>query len=652
MGGICGITGENNNRRIEAMVSAMSHRGPDDSGTFRDNGIALGAVRRVIVGSTPACHQPMSNTDGSVRIVYDGETYNFQEERDILRKKGHSFHSESDTEVVLKMYEQYGDDFLLRMRGIFALAIHDKRRGPGRERLLLARDQMGIKPLLHARVSSTLIFASEMKSMLASGLIRREFDPEALRLLLTHGSITQPKTAVSGVSMLLPGHRLIVESGTQRLERFWRLGTDRVPGLRNRPYEELVRIVKETLEESVRLRMIGDLPVGAFLSGGVDSALMVAVMSRVSGTQIKTFSVGFEKEGAHIDETDDACRMAKFLGADHTRIEVTGQMVRDRITHIASALDQPSVDGANSYFAAMGASKTVTVAFNGTGGDELFAGYPWFMNMAAACRKDMHNRWISGVKKTVSVAAQHKIFNPLLQGRFGHILEKLRASSGFVSRYARQYQIFGASGTFEMLAPEILRSSRAGREPAHDMAPADELPLGSPIERVSALCLRSYTQNQLLRDTDAAYMAHSLGARVPFLDHVLVDMALSLPDDAKLSPDTTMTGSDGESYGATGAKRILIDAAHRLLPEGMALRQKRGFGMPFDNWLKGALRDVVDDTLSPASVNKRGYFNAREVLTVRDNFRMGKTNWVYPWLLVITELWCRKVLDKYEAYPH
>jgi len=646
MCGICGVLGSSSRSSIEAMVSAMYHRGPDDSGIFQEDGIALGMARLAIIDITSKAHQPMSNANGSTWIVYNGETYNFREEREILIKKGYSFKSTSDTEVVLKMYEEYGDDFLLRMRGMFALAIYDKRRGSGKERLLLARDHLGIKPLLYARVGSKFLFSSEMKSMLASGLIEKEFDPEALRLLLTYGSITQPMTAVSGVKMLMPGHRLIIESGTEGIERFWQLGLDRISDLRQEPYEEQVRMVKASLEESVRMQMVSDVPVGAFLSGGVDSSLLVALMSRISGATVKTFSVGFEQEGVHIDETDDAERVAKFIGTDHTRVVVTGKDVRERITHFAAALDQPSVDGLNSYFVSLPARQAVTVAISGTGGDELFAGYPWFMNMVAVCHQDNKNWWRSAGKKIISDVAQLEIFNPLSQGRFGDILERVRISSGFVSRYARQYIIFGVNGTSRILAPEIKALSRIGREPAHDMTFADELPFGSPIERGLALCLRGYTQNQLLRDIDAVSLATSLEVRVPILDPVIADVAFSLPDSAKLGDITCVSNLNRATYRETGAKRVLIDAGRDLLPEGMDLQQKRGFGMPFDSWLKGSLRDVLDDTLSIESVRKRGFFDVKEVQALRNSFLEGNKSWVFPWLLIVTELWCREVLDR------
>lgn len=645
MCGICGIIGSSFQQNIEAMLSAMHHRGPDDSGIFRENSVTVGMTRLAILDVSPTGHQPMSNPDGTVWIVYNGETYNFQTEREILRGKGYTFSSSSDTEVVLRMYEHYGDDFLLRMRGMFALAIYDKRRGLGQERLVLARDHLGIKPLLYAKTQSGLVFASEMKSMLASGLIAGKIDPEAVRQLLTYGSVIQPKTIIDGICMLLPGHRMILEQGREKTERYWSLGINRYPDLREKTHEELVDYVRSALQECVSLQMVSDVPIGAFLSGGIDSSLLVALISKISGHKVKTFSVGFEAEGSRIDETDDAARIAGYIGTDHHRVVVTGQDVRDNILHIATALDQPSVDGVNSYFVSLAAGRDVTVAISGTGGDELFAGYPWFSHMELVSNLDKRHPAKTSIKRILAGIARHDSFNQLLFGHYGHVIERLRGCSGFVPRYIRQYQIFGVMGAARTLAPDIKPLTKIGCEPAYDIALADELPNGLPVERVSALCLRGYTQNQLLRDIDAVSMAHSLEVRVPFLDPVIADIALSLPASSKIGNQLGLSNHHEATYRESGRKRILIDIAKDLLPEDMDAQQKRGFGMPFDSWLKGSLREILEDTLSDLTVRNRGLFDERETRILKQNFLGGQCSWALPWLLMITELWCREVLE-------
>lgn len=645
MCGIAGIVGSVPPDSISKMVTAMHHRGPDDSGVFTEDGIALGMARLAIIDISRKGHQPMSNPNGSIWIVYNGEAYNFREERDILIKKGYQFNSGTDTEVVLRMYEAYGDDFLLRIRGIFGLAIYDKRRGKGRERLLLARDPLGVKPLLYVETASGFVFGSEMKAILSSGLVEKRFDPEALRMLISYGSIAQPLTAVKGVRMLMPGHRMIIESGKERTERYWSLGRDRIGGLRGKTCEDQVDYIRSALEETVRLQMVGDVPIGAFLSGGVDSSLLVALFSSMSNSKAMTFSVGFEQEGVDIDESDDAERIAEFIGTKHSKVIVTGQDVRDRINHIAYSLDQPSVDGVNSYFVSMAAGESVTVAISGTGGDELFAGYPWFINMAASHTGMQRKTPVSWIKKLASGMARSDVFNCCASGRFGKRLERMRSNGDFLAQYARQYQLFGAKGAEKILSPDIKQFAHMGRDPSRDIVSADELVSDSSIERVTALCLRGYTQDQLLRDIDSVSMAHSLEVRVPFLDHVFVDAALSLPDRTKLGDVSTIKNAVDANYRETGAKKILIDIGHDMLPEGMDLQKKRGFGMPFDAWLNGPLKDVMDDTLSEKTVIDRGLFNVKEVGSVRERFYTGNSTWVFPWLLMITELWCREVLD-------
>jgi asparagine synthase (glutamine-hydrolysing) len=647
MCGICGILGPISSDTISRMVSAIHHRGPDDRGIYQDQSISLGMSRLAIIDISPAGHQPMANPDKTIWIIYNGEVYNFLEERRALEAKGFHFQSTSDTEVVLRMYEYYGEDFLSRLRGMFALAIYDKRPGIGHEKLLLARDQVGIKPLMYAEVGGRFLFGSEMKALLASGLIQPEIDPESLRLLLTYGSVYQPRTMLRGVYMLLPAHKMVVQNGSRRVERYWTLGLDRCTEMRNLPYDELVDAVGEKLAESVRLQMVSDVPLGAFLSGGVDSSFLVGLMTRAAGRRIKTFSVGFGDEGAAIDETNDAERTARFLGSDHTRVVVTGEEVRKRIEHIAWGLDQPSVDGVNSYFVSLAARQSVTVSISGTGGDEVFTGYPWFTAMAWYQDDAARQPFRTAAKHWIASIADRPIFDSLMFKRSGPGLFAVRNRGGFVTRYANNYQIFGVLGAANIIAPDLKSGSGIGRAVSQDLRHIDELPHGEAIERVSALCLRGYTGNQLLRDIDATSMAHSLEVRVPYLDVPLIDLALSLPVSAKLGQVPRNLNPYTISYRESGSKKVLVDAGKRagMLPEGIDQQPKRGFGMPFGAWLNHSLRSVLDDTLSPTVVRQRGLFSPQAVEEVRQSFIDGKSYWSYPWLLMMVELWCRQVLD-------
>jgi asparagine synthase (glutamine-hydrolysing) len=647
MCGICGVWKGEGRDAVRAMLGAMHHRGPDDSGVLEDDNVVLGMTRLAILDTSSGGHQPMLTPNGQIAIVYNGELYNFRDERSLLEQHGYDFRSNCDTEVVLHMYEHYGDDFLLRMRGMFALAVYDKRQGPGRERLLLARDQMGIKPLLYALAGRRIVFGSEMKAMLASGLVEREVDPVSLRMLLAHGSVYQPRTMLRGVQMLLPAHRLIMEGDREpRVERYWSLGLDRHPGLRARSYEEQVEELTVVLEESVRLQMVSDVPIGAFLSGGLDSSLLVALMiEQVGGNRLKTFSVGFEAEGSAIDETDEADRTARFLGTDHTRVLVTGEDVRDRIGNIARALDQPSVDGVNSYFVSLAARQAVTVAISGTGGDELFAGYPWFGLMLLDEVSRRKGTWKSFAESLLASVAKFPVFDPILERRGGELLCFARSRVGFLPRYNSTYQVFGTGGAARVLSLD-LRGSAGSRQPAHnDLDAVDELPGGSVLERVTGLCLRGYTTNQLLRDIDAVSMAHSLEVRVPYLDPVVADAALSLPNSAKLATPPNARFGAG-SYRQSGIKRILQDIARPRLPEGFDMLTKRGFGMPFARWLNGPLNEVLQDSLSEERVRRRGLLDPSAVAAVKLKFTAGSQDWLRPWLLMMLELWHQEVLDR------
>ena len=643
MCGICGFTGPRADDALHAMVRALHHRGPDDRGVWVSDSASLGMARLAVLDLTAAGHQPMATDDGAIHIVYNGEVYNFAAERRTLEAMGVRFRSTSDTEVVLRLYERYGDDFVVRLRGMFALGIWDRRRGPGHERLLLARDHLGIKPLLYSEAAGRLVFASELKALLASGLVMPAIDPAALRMLLTYGSVVQPRTMLRDVHALLPGHRLIVERGHTRTERFWSLGLDRLAGLRTRSYADQVDAVAEVLEQSARLQLVSDVPLGAFLSGGVDSSILVAVMTKALGTRVKTFSVGFSDEGSALDETADAERMARHLGTDHTTSIVTGVDVRDRIAAIAASLDQPSVDGVNSYFVSRAARRDVTVAVSGTGGDELFAGYPWFITMAQQSEQWAREPWGALAGAMVAAAASHHAFDPLLRRPGGGRVHRLRRH-GFVGAYGETYQIFGPVGAARLLAPHVAPDAGAGTPPERDLARLDELANGSAIERVTGLAIRGYLANQLLRDIDAVSMAHSLEVRVPYLDPVVVDTALSLPDAAKLG-DVRNANAYGQTYRDTGAKRVLIDVGRRWLPPDFDMQPKRGFAMPFDAWLRGALRDVLDDTVDARNAKRRGLLEPAGVERVRDRFDHGETSWPEPWLLMMLELWCREVLD-------
>ncbi len=642
MCGICGVWGEPDSDVVRAMVGAMVHRGPDDRGSFADHRIGLGMTRLAVLDPSPAGRQPMSNEDGGVWLVYNGEVSNFIEQRSRLRALGHRFRSTSDTEVVLRLYEQHGDDCVQQLRGMFAFAIYDRRLGKGRERLVLARDHFGIKPLLMARHNGRLLFASELKALLAAG-VPATVDPESLRLLLATGSVPQPRTLIAGVRALLPAHRLVADgAGVVRSEPYWRLATDRRPELCFAPYETQREAVAAAVDESLRLQLSSDVPLGAFLSGGVDSALLVALMTRHAAGRVHTFSVGFAAEGAAIDESSDAEQTARHLGTEHHHVVVTGQEVADDIGRFVRGLDQPSVDGLNSYFISKAARRGVTVAVSGTGGDELFAGYPWFASTVLEEALKARRPVRSTLRRLAGAIASAGLFDLLAGTAAADRIERLRRGSDLSARFPARTALLGAAAAHRMLAPDF----RAGGRALHFANGCFDDPTGgTSLQRATVLTLRGYTANQLLRDIDATSMAHSLEVRVPLLDRVVADLALSLPDEAKLGSADVLARHVGGSYRQTGAKRILIDAFRHLLPERIDEQCKRGFALPVDAWLRGPLAEPLADCLSASAVRGRGLLDPEPVALLRERFARGETPWTAPWLLMVLELWCREMID-------
>lgn len=644
MCGICGIIGKPEEQAIKKMLGAMVHRGPDDEGMYSDQFLSIGMRRLAIIDLSARAHQPMANRDQTLWIVYNGEMYNYQSERNILINKGFAFVSDSDTEVVIKMYEYYGDSFLERMEGMFGLCIYDKRKGAGRERILLARDHLGIKPLLYSISPEKLIFSSEIKPLIASGHIPVNLDTEAIALLTIYGSIPQPYTILQGVKMLMPGHMLIYEEKEATIKQFWKLGLNRLPGLQSKNYTEQLGDFRDLLFETVKKHMVADVPVGAFLSGGLDSSLLVAIMKKIGG-KVVTFSVGYQQEGKNIDETDDALRLAKWIGTEHHRVEVSGEMLRNKLDHIIFSLDQPGYDGVNSYFVSMAARQSATVAISGTGGDEFFAGYPWFLNLHHSFQGRYWKNPYS-ILALLPKAIGKFAHIPALQSKAGKYYEYAGEWNNLIFRYMTYTSLFEASGAAKILMSGIIDQAKQHFNMGSPVFPFTDFSGGTILERISGLTMSVYCQNQLLRDIDAVSMAHSLEVRVPFISPEIADFALSLPDSAKINPGIRINKNQALSYSQTGIKKMLLDAGRELLPEDLGRQVKRGFAMPFDWWLKTSLKDVVDDVFSEKSIKNRDIYQVKAMKQIHSGFLQGKIPWTKIWLPVVLELWCRKFIDK------
>ncbi len=614
-----------------ALDVALRHRGPDGAGRFVDRAAALYHTRLSIIDLSDAATQPMTDETGQVVIVYNGEIYNFQELRERLIARGHRFQSHSDTEVVLRLYIEHGEGFVRHLRGMFAFAIYDKRGGPGREALILARDPFGIKPLLYAETAEGgVVFASELKTMLASGKVAREVDPVALRDLLTVGSVYQPRTLLRGVRALLPG-RIAVYQGRRRRETvYWKFGAGRVSGLADATDAEAAAAVDGALSDSVRRQLVADVPICCFLSGGIDSALTTAIMARHHNSQVCTYSVGFDGPRSPLDETADAAVVAQHLETDHHEVLIRDRDVAELMGRLGSTLDQPSIDGVNSYFVSRAVARDYKVALSGTGGDELFAGYPWF-NAASAYQPPtgsalawLGRRLLPWPQEDNSLAAKW-------------------AFSDVAGYFNRQHQIFGLGGAARAMAPHLRADARGWRDSYLDIDSRDTVRDNGILNRCSALCLAGYTSNQLLRDIDATSMSCGIEVRVPFLDPVVADVAMSLPERHKAG--AADRAAPAGSYAASGIKKVLLDVGQRYLPADFATRPKRGFNMPVADWLRGPLRELAAETLDEARVERAGLLDPKFAGDVRADFEAGRATGSNLWLLLVTSLWKEQVLD-------
>ncbi len=620
---MCGIWGAVNvgDREIaERAVAAICHRGPDGHGIYAGGGpvpVLLGNTRLAIIDLSDAGRQPMSTADGRYWIVYNGEVYNYQALRQELIEAGHHFRSQSDTEVILHAYVEWGEHCLDRLRGMFAFAVWDAHE----HKLFAARDRLGVKPLYIAELGGgRLMFGSELKALLATGLITPRLNYPALHHYLSFYAVPSPYTMLEGVEALPPGHCLTFERGELRIRQYWYLPPAE-PLAADR--HEIVAELRRLLEESIRLRMIADVPVGAFLSGGVDSSAVVALMTRASGERLRTFSVGFGAEGEGIDERSAARVMAQHYGTEHTEVVVTGRDVREQLPAIIRAMDQPSGDGINTYLVSQAAAQHVKVALSGLGGDELFAGYPQFKLFRRMDRA-------RGVWKRLPDAVQNVARRSARQIASGE--RALTWLDGdLLARYERVRVLFGEAQKQALYTPETMLAMAAPERSLDYLArfvhPAEQ---GS-IAQLTRLEISNYMAHTLLRDTDAMSMAHSLEVRVPLIDHKLVEFAVRIPPELKLN--------NGQS------KWVFAEALRDVLPAEVLKRPKRGFEMPVAAWMRGDLRDVLEDVFSPESISRRGLFEVEAARGVYRDFLAGEGPYMRAWSLAVLELWLREFVD-------
>lgn len=599
--------------RVQRMVAALRRRGPDDAGVWEEatRPVVLGHARLSIIDLSSAGHQPMSLPDGSLTIVFNGEIYNYRELRRELEAGGAKFVSHSDTEVLLWGWKLWGQATPSRLRGMFAFAMWDRASAT----LTLVRDRMGIKPLLWSRGSGGWVFGSSLTSLFASEQVPCVMNEQGFFDLFSLGSVFQPGTIIRDVYSLAPGTMMVVrESGACQAHEYWRLERDaaQVQALGRMPYEEHVRLTRQMLEEACRYHLIADVPVGSFLSGGVDSTTITALMARHARHPIKSFSIGFENGADIQNELGDAKVAAHHIGCDHTEVVLTGADVAGAFDDFIDVIDQPSADGLNTYWVSKVARQQVKVTLSGLGGDELFAGYDFFgwfdaaaagqkptlLDRALACGYALypHTRWtLRGYLKTASPLERLAIVRRLLSDR----------------------ALQGA------LAPELGRAFEAG----HVQRYIAGLGIGDPdlIAQTTRYECKNYLLNTLLRDADALSMGYGLEVRPILLDHPLVEYALALPAASK------------RRCGI--AKAVLKDAAKDLLPGDFFCRRKTGFTLPIERWLDGDLRERFVDTLRDRAAER--FFSRRYLDQLVGRGAQARGNRA-AWLTFVFLAWARK----------
>lgn len=643
---MCGICGAINwtesgdaSEIVRRMTPTMRHRGPDDEGYLSSGPLALG-VRRLSIIDLEGGHQPIFNEDGSVAVVLNGEIYNFQELRKQLSDRGHTFRSRSDSEVVAHAYEEWGEDCVDHLRGMFAFAVFDRRNsqdGSDRElrgTLFLARDRLGIKPLYYYEDQQRLLFASEVRTLLASGAIPRRLSRAALESYLLFGSVGEPMTLIDGVLSLPPGHTMIMKlDGTTpkvRVEPYWNLPATRSSnGHKSQQHASPTLHVRQVLEESVHQHLNADVPVGVFLSSGIDSTSLAALASReVAG--VHTFTVAFPE--AEFNEAAIARRTAEKFGTTHQELLLTGDDLLARLSDSVAALDQPSMDGINTYFVSWGARQAgLKVALSGLGGDEVFGGYNTFRRMPQYQRiSALGSRVPTGWRRAMATALLG-VGEATVRGDATRKLAALwDAPESLPHPYFFARALFTPRQVTELMKRGTTRPPRDlpwWKWLAESAGQADHR---DAFTAVSWMETRSYLVSTLLRDTDSMSMAHSLEVRVPFLDHRLFEFVAALPEKLKRINGTP--------------KGLLVGAFKDLLPPEIVQQPKRGFTFPWANWLRGPLKKTVEKGLGEFSPALELTLNRGKTDRVWNKYLNAHTSWARPWSLYVLNEWTKRHL--------
>ena len=638
MCGIAGIYSLNDaplaaNGLVERMTTSLTHRGPDEFGYHRDAKAALGH-RRLSIIDLKSGQQPLYNEDHTVSVVFNGEIYNFEEIRRQLITQGHQFRTRSDTETIVHAYEEWGSSCVNRFRGMFAFAIRDEPR----DRLFLARDRFGKKPLFYAIYDGTFVFASEMKAILADPRFTREIDDEALAAYFMLSYIPAPLTIFKGVHKLLPGHTLTIEHGRVQQQRYWTLAFK--PD-RTRREADLMEELTGRIDEAVRIRLVSDVPLGAFLSGGIDSSAVVAFMAMARATPVNTFTIGFAGEaGSAKDERQYARMMSDRYRTQHHEFEVQPDLT-GVIESIVRSFDEPFADDGAlpSYYVCQTARQHVTVALSGLGGDEAFLGYERYLGFRLG-------QWFNRVPARVRAGVIRPLVGWLPEPRSGgnrinHLKRFVRAAVddeahrylGFVTKIAPEYRhrLLGDNGRHANDAADAAQERFLSH---YREAPADD-----PLDRLLYCDIQTYLPDDILALTDRVSMCHSLEVRVPFLDHELFEFAATIPADLKLK--------------RLQKKHFLKKSLAPLLPKPVLAHRKQGFVGPMSRWLKTDLRSQTLEALSPKRLARHGMFDGATVSRIlSDHYDGRETNDTLIWSLLVFQTWFDLYLDSPSQAVH
>jgi len=618
-------------------MGAIAHRGPDEDGILVAPSAALG-MRRLSIIDLPGGHQPVFNESRNVAVIFNGEIYNFQQLRKTLEARGHTFRTASDTEVIVHAYEEWGEQCLSELRGMFAIAIWDGRAsGTSGEaarhaKIFLARDRLGIKPLYYALAGYAFLFSSEVRSLLASGQLPPRISPDSLEAFLTFGSVIEPSTLVEGIFSIPPGHCISFSADappTKPSPKPYWVYSDAVlhhDGPVPKTFKEAAKQLRPLLEETVQDHLIADVPLGVFLSSGLDSTSLVALASKFK-RDLHTFTVVFPEqqynEGAVSRET------AKKFKTQHQEILLAPDTLVGQLDDAVKSLDQPTMDGLNTYFVSRAAAQSgLKVALSGLGSDEIFGGYSTFESTPRAAFVASLGRWIPGPFRRLTAGAAVRIAS-------GDAVRKAAAAWRSPAEFPHAYYftrlLFTPSRVRRLLAPYFESKEYSGNhinpwrarmaETARQAAKLDS------FTGVSCFELQSYMVNTLLRDTDSASMANSLEVRVPFLDHRLVEFVGRLPKNAKYNRDVP--------------KSLLVEALSDLLPDEVVGQSKRTFTLPWEVWLRGPLGVQLSQDLANLTPPLRKYLNPRAVQGAWQNFVIGHTTWSRPWSLYVLNEWIR-----------